>query len=175
MLLSIKPEFAEKIFSGEKRIEFRKKMWKNYNVLRAIDAQKIYLYVTAPVKRIRGYFKYDHVRIGNPSKIWKECNLLAGITKKEFQKYFMYKDFEYQTKTAFAIRIKSTVKFNKPINPRKLSPGFKSPQNYYYLNNILETKLFEIEKETRYKNLSLENLSQPLIDYHKVNKKKATK
>ena len=32
VLLSIKPEFVEKIFSGEKLYEYRKAMFKNVNV-----------------------------------------------------------------------------------------------------------------------------------------------
>ena len=94
VLLSIKPEYAERIFSGEKRFEFRKKIWKNYNVLSVIDTQKIYLYVSAPVKRIQGYFKYHHVTVANPRKLWKKHDFLAGITEKEFQTYFGYNNFE---------------------------------------------------------------------------------
>ena len=45
ILLSIKPEYAEKILSGEKRYEFRRKLCK-----REID--KIYIYATRPVQKV---------------------------------------------------------------------------------------------------------------------------
>ena len=32
VLLSIKPEYVDKIFSGEKRYEYRKSMFKNKNI-----------------------------------------------------------------------------------------------------------------------------------------------
>jgi predicted transcriptional regulator len=53
ILLSIKPEWAEKIYNGEKTIEWRKSRPR-------IDLNnrhmRVYIYETAPVKRITGYF-----------------------------------------------------------------------------------------------------------------------
>ena len=46
VLLSIKPEFAEKIFQGVKRYEFRKALFKNREV------EKIIVYASAPVSKV---------------------------------------------------------------------------------------------------------------------------
>ena len=49
-LLSIKPEYAEKILKGEKLVEFR-------IVAFAQEVSKIFIYATSPVCRIVGEFE----------------------------------------------------------------------------------------------------------------------
>lgn len=173
VLLSIKPKYSKKIFSGEKRFEFRKKVWKDYNFLSVMDAQKIYLYATSPIKRIQGYFKYYHIEVKNPGKLWKKYRYLAGITEKDFQTYFKYNNFEYQIRIGFAICILSTVEFKRPLNPRLLSPGFHPPQNFSYLKGILQSKLSQIEKEVSYKNILLANFIKIYSTSYKKHKKEA--
>ena len=53
ILLSIKPEWAEKIYNGEKTIEWRKS---RPRIDRNNRHTRVYIYETAPVKRITGYF-----------------------------------------------------------------------------------------------------------------------
>ena len=53
ILLSIKPEWAEKIYNGEKTIEWRKS---RPRIDRNNHHTRVYIYETAPVKRITGYF-----------------------------------------------------------------------------------------------------------------------
>ena len=53
ILLSIKPEWAEKIYNGEKTIEWRKS---RPRIDRNNRHQRVYIYETAPVKRITGHF-----------------------------------------------------------------------------------------------------------------------
>lgn len=55
--MSIKPEWAKKIYSGEKIVEWRKIKLKNFSI-----ENKIFLYETAPIKKVTGYKsmgKYD--------------------------------------------------------------------------------------------------------------------
>ena len=47
ILLSIKPEYVEKILKGEKRYEFRRKLCQK-------EVDKIYIYETSPVKKVVG-------------------------------------------------------------------------------------------------------------------------
>ena len=51
IILAIHPKWAEKIFSGEKTIEFRKSFPQIY-----YPRMKIFMYETAPVHRVTGYF-----------------------------------------------------------------------------------------------------------------------
>lgn len=54
ILLSIHPKWAEKIYNREKTLEWRK------NVPNADLIEKVFIYETAPVKKITGCFVYDH-------------------------------------------------------------------------------------------------------------------
>jgi len=64
IILSIHPKWAEKIYSGEKTIEWRK------NTPNADFIEKVFLYETAPVHKITGFFMYDYY-----------YSMVFGITK----------------------------------------------------------------------------------------------
>lgn len=49
ILLSINPEYVEKIFSGTKKYEYRKNIFKNKEV------KTILIYSTSPIKKIGNY------------------------------------------------------------------------------------------------------------------------
>ena len=55
VLLSIKPEFAEKIFDGTKKFEFRKSIFKN------TDVQTVIVYASSPVQQVIGEFTIDSI------------------------------------------------------------------------------------------------------------------
>lgn len=55
IILSIKPKWAELIYSGQKTIEWRKSFPKAENI------DKVLLYETAPVKAITGFFTLQEI------------------------------------------------------------------------------------------------------------------
>ena len=55
VLLSIKPEYVEKIFSKEKKYEFRKSIFKNPNI------KSIIIYSSSPVKKVVGEFEIENI------------------------------------------------------------------------------------------------------------------
>jgi len=55
VLLSIKPEFADKIFDGTKKYEFRRRIFKKEGV------KKVIVYVTSPVQKIIGEFLIESI------------------------------------------------------------------------------------------------------------------
>ena len=63
-LLSIKPEFIEKIFSGEKQVEFRKSCFKE-------DVQTVVVYATMPVGKIVGEFEIETILSDSPEELWE--------------------------------------------------------------------------------------------------------
>lgn len=65
VLLSIKPEFAEKIFAGTKKYEFRKSIFKNTNV------KRIVVYASYPVQMVIGEFEIEEILEARPSQLWK--------------------------------------------------------------------------------------------------------
>lgn len=122
VLLSIKPEYAKKIFNGEKKYEYRRKLFKR------TDINTVVVYVTKPVGKVIGEFEIDSVIEGNPNFIWEETKLYAGIDEKAYLDYFS------ERKTGFAIVIKSTKIYKKPLELVDLNPNIKyAPQSFMYL------------------------------------------
>lgn len=57
ILMSIKPEYANQIFLGSKKCEYRKRILKQ-------PFKRVYVYASSPVKRIVGYIDVDYVLQG---------------------------------------------------------------------------------------------------------------
>lgn len=66
ILLSIKPEWASLIYEGKKTIEWRK----SYPSQFVLNETKVFLYETAPVQKVTGYFTLEAV-------------MFAGVAVKE--------------------------------------------------------------------------------------------
>ncbi len=64
VLLSIKPEFAEKILNGTKKFEFRKGIFKNNNITTVV------IYATMPVGKVVGQFSIDGILKNDPEALW---------------------------------------------------------------------------------------------------------
>lgn len=62
-ILSIKPEYAYKIFSGEKTYELRKKIFKQ-------DVTHIIVYASAPVSKVIGEFEVGSLIEASPFTLW---------------------------------------------------------------------------------------------------------
>lgn len=120
-ILSIKPEFVEKIISGEKKYEFRKKMFKQ-------EIKSVIIYSTKPVGCFVGEFKLKKVLSGDIEQIWSKTNLYAGISQDFFIEYFKNSD------TAYAMRIDDLTVYDDPINPCSIIPNFKPPQSFCYVS-----------------------------------------
>lgn len=71
IILSIKPEFVEKILSGEKKYEYRKKVCKE-------SVEKIYIYATAPIKMVVGEVVVTGKKKLNKEKLWEETQAQSG-------------------------------------------------------------------------------------------------
>ena len=93
VLLSIKPEFVEKIFAGTKKYEFRKSLFKKSGV------KYVVIYASAPIKRVVGEFEIDDILSDDVDIVWDRTKKYSGITKAFYKSYFQNK------KTANAIQI----------------------------------------------------------------------
>lgn len=79
LLLSIKPEYANKILSGTKKYEFRK---------RFANVSVIYIYSTSPVMKIVGTVEVIGILSAPPKKLWLQTKTNAGICYDKFASYF---------------------------------------------------------------------------------------
>lgn len=120
VLLSIKPEFAFKIFEGVKRFEFRKVIFKNPNV------KTVIVYASSPVQQVIGEFEIDDILSSNPNEIWEQTKKYSGISEDFFYEYFADREI------AHAIKIKEIKKYKTPLS---LKEDFNvlPPQSYLYL------------------------------------------
>ncbi len=123
VLLSIKPEFVEKIFSGEKKFEYRKNIFKNKNV------NSVIIYSTMPVGKIVGEFSFSKIHKKSAKELWEETKQSSGVSKEFFFEYFKNKS------ECYAIEIEKIQKYDTPINPHIMFPNFTAPQSFCYVDS----------------------------------------
>lgn len=123
VLLSIKPEFVEKIFAGLKRYEFRRVIFKSKNVSRVV------VYASHPVQRVVGEFDVDGILALDRRRLWQQTRQFAGIAKAYFDEYFADKE------TAYAIKIRSARRYPNPMTLDFLCPSARPPQSFMYLSD----------------------------------------
>lgn len=120
VLLSIKPEFAEKIFNGEKSFEFRKVVFKRLAI------HTIVVYASWPVQRVIGEFEIDEILSLHPDELWRQTKKASGISQRFFQEYFSDKVIGH------AIKVKATKRYSRPRHLHELIDG-PPPQSFRYL------------------------------------------
>lgn len=136
VLLSIKPEYSKKIFSGEKKFEFRKRRPKS-----VIDV--VFVYESRPTKNIVGGFSVKRIHSGSPEEIWEKCKDTGGIERKK------YLDYCNGTDRIHAFEIDKTFKFENPMDPYEMILGFKPPQNFFYIDELALSKIMENSKMSK--------------------------
>jgi len=129
-LISINPEYAMKIISGEKRLEFRRS-WTTAPV------DMLAIYATSPVKRIVAVTEVKEVFSGSRTYIWNLSRTMGGGISR--RKLFGY--LQGKTK-ATAIELAAIKPINGGVDPRKLFGGnFRPPQSFRYLTEEEYLKL----------------------------------
>ncbi|WP_373840337.1 ASCH domain-containing protein [Methanospirillum sp.] len=121
VLLSIKPEYVKRITRGEKKYEFRKKIFKSS------DIGRIFIYSSSPEKKIIGSFRIGAILRDHPELLWDQVKEEAGIDYDAYCKYFSGKTEGY------AIQINDLKILSIPIDPKEFDPCFTAPQSYQYL------------------------------------------
>lgn len=122
VLLSIHPEYAEAIFDGRKRFEFRRVLFKE-------DVEEVLVYATSPVSRVVGSFRIEDIYEDAPGELWVKTKTFAGVTKEMFDIYF--KD----RLKAFAIKVSNPIRFSQPQHLSKYVPSNNPPQSFCYIRD----------------------------------------
>ncbi len=122
VILSIKPEFAFKIFDGSKKYEFRKSIFKNKNV------KTIIVYASSPIQKVIGEFEIGRIYNDDLDSLWDLTKEHSGISEEYFYSYFTNKD------KGFAIQVKRKKKYKKP---KSLKDEFNihPPQSFAYVKS----------------------------------------
>ena len=130
ILLSVKPEFANKIFAGSKKYEYRKVIPKIYN---STTNNKVIVYSTMPVGMIVGEFFFTEILRDTPQNIWSVTEENSGISKENFFSYFSNVDI------ASAFVIKTFKKYKSPKKLCELVDFYTPPQSFRYVRNNITT------------------------------------
>lgn len=125
ILLSIKPEYVKKIMSGEKKYEYRKRIFKQ-------NIDSIIVYACKPCGLIVGEIIIDKILCNTAQDLWNTTKQNSEVSKEFFFNYF--KD----NKKCYAIKIQKFIRYNNPVNPYQYINNFKPPQSYKYI----DTKIF---------------------------------
>jgi len=122
VLISIRPQYANKIISGEKRLEFRRR-WAVQEV------QHLLIYSSSPVKRFVAIAEVKSISIASPTGLWALSKTIGGgISRKNLFEYL-----EGKTK-AVAIELSQVQEICSSISPKKLlGRNFRPPQSFRYL------------------------------------------
>ena len=121
VLLSIKPEYANKIFEGSKKFEFRKIIFKKPEI------KTVIVYASSPVQQVIGEFEIDDIYSLRPDKLWEKTKKDSGISADFFFEYFADRVI------AHAIKIKKVTKYKKGLSLKE-NYNVSPPQSYLYLD-----------------------------------------
>jgi predicted transcriptional regulator len=121
ILLSIKPQFAEKILDGKKRFEFRKITFDTESI------KSVVIYATKPVGKVVGEFEVNGIYRDTPSKIWAKTKKFAGIDKVFFDEYYEGRE------VAVAIGVGAVQRYETPLELSAFGADITPPQSFRYL------------------------------------------
>ncbi|HUT17474.1 MAG TPA: hypothetical protein VMW84_04165 [Acidobacteriota bacterium] len=120
VLLSIKPEFALKIFEGSKKFEYRR------TIFRRTGVTTIVVYASNPIKKVIGEFEIEGIIQEEPQSLWEKTGQQGGISKERFLNYFGDKTKGY------AIKVRDARMYDAPVPLNKLMV-VSPPQSFAYL------------------------------------------
>ena len=124
LLISLRPPFAELVFSGLKQVELRRRF------ADFVKGRQVFIYVSSPERVLRGGFRVEQVWKGTPEKIWSKVSEVAGVNRPDFDAYYQGSEI------AYALCIADLWEFQSPIRLRTLRDDlgcFAAPQSWRYL------------------------------------------
>ena len=119
MLLSIKPEYVDKIVAGKKKYEFRK-----FHCRKGIDT--IVIYATAPIKKVIGEVALLDIIEGDVDYVWHKTKDFGGILERDYMAYYEGK------KVAIAYQLGKVTLYNDPMELKDLGLDYV-PQSFAYI------------------------------------------
>lgn len=132
VVLSIKPQYSEKIMAGFKTVELRRRF-----PISSPKGTMAYIYSTSPVRAMVGMVEIKSVLKLPVAEIWQRFEKAAHIKKIDFDKYF--EGVEH----GFALVFTETRAFSKPLPLAELREkyGFEPPQSFLYAKHNLRKAL----------------------------------
>ena len=126
-VLSIHPEYARLIASGEKKVEFRRNGFSR-------PLTHVVVYSTSPESRLVGYFEVEDISRGTPEALWDNHNGHSGISREKLFDYFGDED------EVTAITIGSFYEFRETVTLEDLGMT-TPPRSFRYVDHEVLAKL----------------------------------
>jgi len=123
LIISLKPCYADLVFEGLKKVELRRR------IASQLSDRDVFIYVTSPVRELRGGFRVGQVWEGSPDDVWNSVAELATLDRQEFDAYF-----EGQT-VAYALEVTNLWEYQNPVGLTLLRARFNDfvvPQSWRY-------------------------------------------
>ena len=124
IIISIHPQHINKILSGEKLYEYRRRI--------PLDIKYIVIYATVPIKKVVAIVEVDCVIKDTPIALWNLTYRYSGISYDFFMNYF------YGLTEAHAIKFANIYKLGTPVDIAVIDGIRCAPQAYSYVNESFE-------------------------------------
>lgn len=122
ILMSIKPQYAQKILHGTKLVEIRKRFSDRWVGSRAV------LYASSPQKALVGEATVRAVTSGAPKDVWEQFAAQIGCTGQEFEAYVG------DASEIAAIELEDVIPYKEPVSLSQVShlvqEDLRPPQSY---------------------------------------------
>lgn len=119
-LLSISPYYADSIFDGTKRYEYRR-----VRFTQAVSA--VIVYATLPVGRVVGICDVNRTIIDTPSRLWQHTRRWSGMSRDDFWRYFADRSY------GVALALAHPYRYPEPLALEELRTVSRPPQSFCYL------------------------------------------
>ena len=139
ILLSIKPEWAEKIYNGEKTIEWRKS---RPRIDRNNHHTRVYIYETAPVKRITGHFTLSgcyEVDLGCKPANMSDALMTVDIQRRGCVPHEDLVNYQGKSRCIYAWSVdrrREVVRYNVPYRLDHFGLE-RPPQSWQYVEDLI--------------------------------------
>lgn len=158
-IISIRHPFAEKIYSGEKLYEFRKRQ-PNIAV-----GTRCWIYEPLPIGKVTGFFIYRGCYRDEKAKVWEHCQEAAGISREAFLQYYDRDFYAHAWQVGTARRC--------PVFDLKDASIARAPQSYItwsseFLDNLIIMMNERKELNSKFRDLIHEIRGKDGCEAHRI-------
>lgn len=124
ILISLASRHADKIFSGQKQVELRRRP------MSVMPGATVWIYVKLPVGSIVGRARVEAVHALSPTSLWRRFGWMSGLSRQEFFAYFA------GVEKGFALVLEGAQRLRKSLSLealRKAVRRFQPPQFFIRL------------------------------------------
>ena len=123
VVMSVPPSLRRSDHGRPQKVEFRKRPL-------AGDVTVVWVYATAPVQRVVGYFEVGATFIATPTDLWREFADVGCIDRGDFDRYYA------GSSIGAGIRIRNVIRLDVPAPISELLPSGVPPQSFTYVTPI---------------------------------------